>query len=133
MSSGQVSTMEIGQWGERVAAKHYKAQGYRIVEQNWRVVHKEIDLIAENRDYIVFVEVKTRSSDFMRPAAAVTHDKQRLLINAARSYLRQHPTDKQPRFDVVEVYAAKNERKGWFVPKLKLQKITVIPGAFGLS
>lgn len=128
-----VSTGELGRWGERMAARHYRAEGYRIVAQNWRVIHKEIDLVVENQDYIVFVEVKTRTSSFLRPAAAVTRDKQRLLINAARSYLRQHPTEKQPRFDVVEIYAEVNPRRRWFSPKFKMQKITVIRNAFGLS
>ena len=128
-----VSTKELGAWGEHMAARHYRAEGYRIVSQNWRVVHKEIDLIAENEDSLVFVEVKTRSTDFLRPAAAVTRDKQRLLINAARSYLRQHPTTKQPRFDVVEVYAEQNPNRTWFSSKFKMQKITVIRNAFGVS
>ena len=128
-----LSTQKVGQWGERKAARHYRSVGYRIVEQNWRVVHKEIDLIVQNDAYIVFVEVKTRTSDFMRPAAAVNHEKRRLLINAARSYLRRHPTNKQPRFDVVEIYATKNESAKWFEKKIKLDKITVIQSAFGLS
>ena len=125
-------TKELGNWGERIAARHYQKHGYRVLERNWRVVHKEIDLIVEDLAYIVFVEVKTRSSSFLRPAAAVNHEKQRLLINAARSYLRYHPTDKQPRFDVVEIYASKKAKGFLFCPKFKLDKITVIESAFGL-
>jgi Holliday junction resolvase-like predicted endonuclease len=70
----------------------------------------------------------------LRPAAAVNREKQRLLINAARSYLRCHPTAKQPRFDVVEVYASKKEKRAWWCfSKFKADKITVIESAFGLS
>ena len=74
----------------------------------------EIDIIAENEARILFVEVKSRqvSPDALRygrPSAAVTWDKQRRIISAARAYLTAHPTDKAIRFDVAEVYLTKSD------------------------
>ena len=107
------SKKEIGNYGEFAASKYLKKHGYKIIECNKRQSHKEIDIIAENKDYIAFVEVKTRSvgddmySAYGTPASAVTTKKQSNLIYAARSYLRDNPTNKQPRMDVIEVYLKK--------------------------
>lgn len=112
-----LSRSEIGKHGENIACKFLKKEGYRIVEQNRHESHKEIDIIASNKDYIVFVEVKTRSVDYDlfnpygTPASAVTYSKREKLISAARSYLRSNPTDKQPRMDVIEVYLKKGTKK----------------------
>lgn len=125
------STQKIGRWGEAKAARYYRLLGYRVVRKNWHVVHKEIDLIVEDKTHLVFVEVKTRSTDFQRPAAAVTVEKQRLLISAAKSYLKQNPTNKQTRFDVVEVYATVTPH-ALLGHRIKLGKINAIQNAFGL-
>ncbi len=112
-----LSRSEIGKHGENIACKFLKKEGYRIVEQNRHESHKEIDIIASNKDYIAFVEVKTRSVDddlfnpYGTPASAVTYSKREKLISAARSYLRSNPTDKQPRMDVIEVYLKKGTKK----------------------
>ena len=112
-----LSRSEIGKHGENIACKFLKKEGYKIVEQNRHESHKEIDIIASNRDYIAFVEVKTRSVDddlfnpYGTPASAVTYSKREKLISAARSYLRSNPTDKQPRMDVIEVYLKKGTKK----------------------
>ena len=104
------STTDIGRYGEEVAAKYLKKQGYRILERNFRAGRNEIDMIAENREFLVFVEVKARSGvgtyeyDYGTPATAVTHAKRRRTVEAARAYLYKNRTDKEPRFDVIEVY-----------------------------
>ena len=114
--SNMLSRNEIGKHGESVACKFLQKEGYRIIERNKHESHKEIDIVASNRDYIVFVEVKTRSveddlfSPYGTPASAVTFSKREKLIFAARSYLRGNPTDKQPRMDVIEVYLKKGTK-----------------------
>lgn len=101
-----MNTKELGRFGEEQAAKYLRKNGYRIVEMNLRCRLGEIDIIAENREYLVFVEVKLRkNADFAEAREFVTYSKQRRIIATAQLWLTQHESDKQPRFDVVEVYA----------------------------
>ncbi|HIY52660.1 MAG TPA: YraN family protein [Candidatus Agathobaculum merdavium] len=94
-----------GAWGEQAARVYLERKGYRTVETNFRTRFGEIDIIAAQGKYIVFVEVKTRKSDrFAAAREFVTPAKQQRIIAAASLWLRQHPTEKQPRFDVIEVY-----------------------------
>ena len=108
---------DVGILGEKIARRFLRRHGYRILESNIHQSHKEIDIIATNKEYIVFVEVKTRSVEndpselYERAASAVNKRKQQNLIFAARSYLSQHYTDKQPRMDVLEVYVKKGTKK----------------------
>lgn len=100
-----MDSRELGVWGEAKAASYLKLHGYRIIEKNYSCRHGEIDIIAENRDYLVFVEVKLRkSSDYGEAREFVTYSKQRRIIKAAQLYLQRHDTEKQPRFDVLELY-----------------------------
>ena len=99
----------IGRYGEDAAAKFLKQNGYRIVAANFRAGRNEIDLIAEDREFLVFVEVKTRGTrtyptDYGAPADAVNRAKRKRTVEAARAYLYKKPTEKTPRFDVIEVY-----------------------------
>lgn len=96
---------ELGAWGEKKAADYLKLHGYRVSAVNYSCRHGEIDIIAENRRYIVFVEVKLRMSAAHGEAREfVTYSKQRRIIKAAQLYLQQNETEKQPRFDVMELY-----------------------------
>lgn len=96
----------LGRWGEAVAAEHLRKRGFRIIGSSFRTRHGEIDLIAEDRHTLAFVEVKTRADDSFAPAMeAVNAAKRRRLIATAEFYLATHETSKQPRFDVIEVYA----------------------------
>ena len=96
----------LGRWGEQLVAEALRRKGWKIVAMNYRCRLGEIDLIAEGRGVLAFVEVKLRKNDdFGRPAEAVTRGKQAKLRAAAELYLSQHPTAGQPRFDVAEVYA----------------------------
>lgn len=96
----------IGAWGETLAARHLRKKGLKLVETNFSCRFGEIDLILENREYLVFAEVKLRKDDSHGMAREfVTGAKQTRLRTAAELWLSQHPTDKQPRFDVVEIYA----------------------------
>ena len=100
------NTILLGRFGEAAAAEHLRKKGYRLLGMNYRTRLGEIDLIAENRRYIVFAEVKLRkSADFAEAREFVTRAKQQRLIAAAQEWLQSNPSDRQPRFDVIEVYA----------------------------
>ena len=95
-----------GAWGEALAADFLQKKRYKIVATNYRSRFGEIDLIAENRRYLVFVEVKLRKSDaFANAFEYVDKHKQERLRTTAEFYLSQNETDLQPRFDVIEIYA----------------------------
>ena len=101
-----MSTRLLGAWGEEIALEHYRKRKYKPVALGYRTRHGEIDIIVENKDYIVFAEVKMRkSADFAEAKEFVDVNKRRRLRITAEMYLAANETDKQPRFDVVEVYA----------------------------
>lgn len=111
-----------GRLGEAVCCWHLKEEGYRILKRNWRVGHKEIDIIAEDDKYIVFVEVKTRTEDpymiskYGTAASAVTADKLHKIRVAANAYLAMEKPQKTPRVDVMEVFLLPTGDKQDFVP-----------------
>ena len=97
----------IGLWGEDRAAEMLVSKGYEIKARRFRVREGEIDLVAAGHCYLCFVEVKLRKDDSMGQAREyVTPSKQQKVRTAALRYLMQYPSPLQPRFDVVEVYAA---------------------------
>lgn len=96
----------LGRWGEDIAAEYLRKKRYTIVAANYRCRFGEIDLIAENRQFLVFVEVKLRkSAAFAEAMEFVDRRKQERLKETAAIYLSQNETQKQPRFDVIEIYA----------------------------
>ena len=100
----------LGNKGEDFATEYYKKLGFTVTAQNYTCRGGEIDIIAENGEYIIFVEVKTRSQNSLySPAEAVDYKKQKRLSVAAMKYLTENDVEKQPQFDVFEVYTA-NER-----------------------
>ena len=123
------NTTAIGRLGENIAREYLVKQKYKILEQNYYASHNEIDIIAENKQYIIFVEVKTRSCsendnfNFGTPASAVTYSKQKRTLAAAQTYLNTHINKKTPRLDVIEVYLDKIDNT--------LFKINHIEDAFG--
>ena len=95
-----------GAWGEAIAAKYLQKKRYRLLASGYRCRFGEIDLIVKNRKYLVFVEVKLRkSAEFAAAREFVDSNKQERLRATASMYLSQNPTDLQPRFDVIEIYA----------------------------
>lgn len=99
-----------GKLGEHYAAKWYEKAGFQILERNFHTRYGEVDIIAINQAYIVFVEVKTREVDGLtHPAESVTIQKQRKIIKTAQAYLqsRRNMFQFQPRFDVVCVFTSK--------------------------
>ena len=104
--SGGAKARLLGQWGEEQVAEKLLQDGWTIVARNFRCRMGELDLVAENRTFLAFVEVKLRKDDrFGSACEAVTTSKQQKLRTAAQYYLLSHPTRLQPRFDVAEVYA----------------------------
>lgn len=99
-----MNAVEKGHYYEQEAADFLKSCGYQILEMNYRCRHAEIDLIAMDGDYLVFVEVKYRTSDKIQtPAEAVDRKKQHHISLAARQYLFSHRISEEQlcRFDVV--------------------------------
>ncbi len=99
----------VGDIGERAAEKLLKQKKFKIIKRNYVAVNHEVDIIAENKEYQIFVEVKCREIGGNtlyngRPAAAVTPEKQRAIMRAASFYTGFNPSDKKKRFDVIEVY-----------------------------
>jgi len=122
MSESQI----IGQTGEDRAVAYLKEAGYKIRHRNWESGKKELDIVAENNDYIVFVEVKTRTEGFVEPPKnAVTDNKQKLIIYAAETYIQIYDISKESRFDVITVIAKGNKFEieqhieGAFYPTLR--------------
>ena len=96
----------LGPWGEGIAAEYLRKKRYQIVACNYRTRFGEIDLIAKNRRFLVFVEVKLRKSDrFAQAREYVGFQKQSRIRTSAELWLQEHPTLLQPRFDVIEIYA----------------------------
>ena len=95
-----------GAWGEATAADYLRKKRYKILTQGFRSRFGEIDLIAQNGKYLVFVEVKLRkSSRFAMAREYVDAKKQERLKTTALLFLSKYPTKLQPRFDVIEIYA----------------------------
>lgn len=102
----------LGSRGEEMAAAYLRHHGYTIRDRNWRSGHTEIDIIAENSGFVVFVEVKTRSADYqVHPSEAVNVPKQRTIINAASNYITRNGLTKEARFDIITVICSGTGRE----------------------
>ena len=94
----------LGNKGEMLASRYLLDKGYAILHYNWRSGHKEIDIIAKERDTLVFVEVKSRSSEqFGNASDAVDDRKIEYLLRAAEAYVIRNRIDLKYRFDIVTV------------------------------
>ena len=126
------SKQEIGKRGEKIAARYLKKRGYRVVGRNLHFGKNELDLVVKNKEVLAFVEVKARSyervedAEWHRPALAVDQEKRSRTVQAAKAYLRAHPTPLCPRLDVVEVYLDRTKRNKPF-------KINHIEAAFAAN
>ena len=89
-----------------LAADYLRRKHYKIIATNYRCRVGELDIIAANREYLAFVEVKLRkNADFAEAREFVTYSKQNRIRSTAALYLAWNPTELQPRFDVIEIYA----------------------------
>ena len=119
----------LGRLGEDIAADHLQKNGYTIVNRNLHMGRNELDIIAEDESFIVFVEVKTRtclypeSGAFGIPANAVDISKRKNTVKAARDYLASYYGGKQPRLDVIEVYIHKGKNEFQAPTVLKVNHI----------
>ena len=97
---------KLGNLGEKLAAEYLEKKNYKIIEKNFYCKHGEIDIIAENKNELVFIEVKTRSNiNFGTPSEAVDYKKQKRIYTSAKYLLYKNKIPEIPiRFDVIEVY-----------------------------
>lgn len=104
---------EIGKLGENLATKYLENLGYKIIERNFLCRQGEIDIIAHNKQEIVFIEVKTRTNlHYGKPAEAVTNIKQKHIEKSAKYYLYKNKLEKAyVRIDVIEIYIWNNKYK----------------------
>lgn len=106
-----MAAKNIGDFGENAVCDALIKRGYRILDRNFRSRFGEIDIIAQDRDCIAFIEVKTRkSAKFANACESVTFWKQQKIIKTARYYLGEN-VDNEIRFDVAEVYYRQNGDK----------------------
>lgn len=96
--------IELGKKGEDLASSFLELKGYEILERNWRFRRAEIDIIAKHNEKLIFVEVKTRSTDFFgNPEEAVHIKKQDLIARAAGAYILKVQHDWLIRYDVISI------------------------------
>lgn len=102
---------KTGRTGEDIAADFLRSKGYIISKRNFHSRYGEIDIIAENEQYILFVEVKTRKEgSLVAPCEAVGLAKQRKLASTAALYICKSFCELQPRFDVAEIIVKENKK-----------------------
>jgi len=92
---------DLGKWGEGVAREYLLTRGYVIDGINIRIGNVEIDFIARKDNRICFVEVKTRTTDYVDPSASVDRKKQQRMIRAADLYMSTLRMDAEPQFDLI--------------------------------
>jgi putative endonuclease len=117
-----MNRQEVGKLGEKAAQKFLKKRGYRIRETGFRCRHGEIDIIAQQKDYLVFVEVRTKSNlDFGTPEESITQTKKERLIVSALTYTNTHQN--LPSLWRIDVVAIELDDKG------KVKRIELIENA----
>jgi putative endonuclease len=101
----------LGRWGEQHAQRFLKQNGYSIRACNYRTRYGEIDIVAEKHEFLVFVEVKTRSSNaFGPPETAITPKKKKTMLQSALSYLQTYPDlDCDWQIDVISIQRFANQ------------------------
>jgi putative endonuclease len=115
---------ETGILGEKIASDYLKKRGYRILEANYRCREGEIDLVARNKDYLVFIEVRTkRSLAFGTPEESITAAKREKLRTVAAHYQQNH--DSLPQLWRIDVVAIELDKRG------KPSRIELIENAVG--
>lgn len=101
--------IDTGNLGESIAKDFLIKKGFKILETNWRFSRAEIDLIVMDQETLVFVEVKTRSTDFFgKPELAVNEHKQKLMTDAANAFMEHINHEWEVRFDIISIILKKN-------------------------
>ena len=123
-----MTTKELGKYCETICKNYLINNGYNILEMNYYSKYGEIDIIASNKNYLAFVEVKARVNRSLTKALeAVDKKKMTKIIKTAYKFLSEKSFDLQPRFDVCEVYFLLNKNN------IKINKINYIKNAFSLD
>ncbi|MBK9477744.1 MAG: YraN family protein [Bacteroidetes bacterium] len=100
---------DTGKFGELKAVEYLLSKGYKILDTNWRYEKSELDIVCEYNEFIVVLEVKTRSSTYFgSPADFVGAAKQQKIIEGAEAYLEVKNLDRELRFDILEVVLSNN-------------------------
>lgn len=100
---------QLGNEGERLAAQYLEENGYQILERNYRYQKAEIDIIALQKEVLVVVEVKSRSSDYFgNPESFVSKKKIQLLVMATDHYINKNNLSVTVRFDIISILMEKN-------------------------
>ena len=106
---------DIGKLGEEKAIDYLLSKGYKILQTNWRYGKEEVDIIAENDNYLGIIEVKTRSTGaFGSPQEFISRKKQLHLIKAANAYAEKYAIEKDIYFDIIAITLS---------PSLKIEHI----------
>jgi len=117
-----MNRQQVGRLGEKLALKFLKTKGYHICETGFRCPRGEIDIIAKQKDCLVFVEVRTKSNlDFGSPEESITRTKEKRLINLALTYINTHQN--LPPLWRIDVVAVEIDQKG------KAKRIELIENA----
>jgi len=96
--------LQTGEKGENIACEYLLNKGFTLIEKNWRFKRTEIDIIAKEKDTVVFIEVKTRSNTkFGFPEVFVSVKKQKDICFAANHYLESNNLDNKVRFDIIAI------------------------------
>ena len=115
---------QVGRLGERLALGHLKKRGYRILDRNFRCRRGEIDIVATQKDYLVFVEVRTKTTlAFGTPEESITQAKKDNIIATALTYISEH--QKLPALWRIDVVAIELDQKG------RSKRIEIIENAVG--
>ena len=118
----QMNRQEVGKLGEKLAQKFLKKRGYHIRETNFRCQVGEIDIVAQQKDYLVFIEVRTKSNlDFGTPEESITQAKKGKLVASALTYINSHQD--LPLLWRIDVVAIEIDDKG------KTKRIALIENA----
>jgi putative endonuclease len=103
---------DLGKKGEEIAAGYLKKAGYNILKKNWKFGRHEVDIIAENKDFLVFAEVKTRSEELLLPVGdIVNREKQRSIILCAEKFVEWNNVSKESRFDIILIIITEEGEK----------------------
>jgi putative endonuclease len=105
---------DLGKWGEDEAVLYLEDQGYVIIDRNWKMGRRDLDILAYTPDgnTLVVVEVKTRTgAEYQQPEEAVTQSKMRSLAIAATAYVKECQVDKELRFDVISIVGCAHQVK----------------------
>ncbi|MBR6681392.1 MAG: YraN family protein [Clostridia bacterium] len=120
------NTRQTGRQGENAACDFLIKNGYSIICRNYTARHGEIDIIAEDEKYIVFVEVKYKNNSihlqkYGRPILAVNKEKRQHILSAVKNYIKRYDPQKKPRIDVIEIIG-NDENNGFISLNIKHYK-----------